>query len=348
MLKLLSLLFAFCYADLIDWQSAKTLGQYLPRDPRNGSPFEPSGVHFLDGMMAMLVVNDQKEIAVIDRDGNILKHCTDIPVDLEGITVIPDGGRVIVVDELHNTFVEVSLVTCSIIKTYTTNESSSTELASGYESATFIENAGVLATAIQDVGDILFYELPSEGTVAKRVWDTVRLDCGTSHCGVDLSGMWWDNVRHELNVLYDTGKVLKIFDSAFKLNETYTMLGDNNEGIAFSHKTCEMYLARDKAGGKQAPTDETLVIFSNWSRCERKGNNVTVDIGEPPVDVSNDEPSPNLCSGVTCSFPLLCDCSIGKCCLATTMPCNSNDECCSNKCSGRKCKGPATDLSCHN
>jgi hypothetical protein len=214
------------------------------RDIGGGLPsgFEPSGAAWQTRTKRLLVVSDEGMIAAMDAEGGSL-HTWTLAGDLEGICVAdPATDLVYVAVERPPEIVEYNLAEGRVVRVFPfpgfEDGAPHQKKNKGPEALTFVADpsdseGGVFWAGIQADGTVRALSLPLRSNpngVAAR--ELRRFAPRPGH--TDLSGLDWDPVSGKIWAVYDKDDLVAILDKDGRVEETRTLPGDAQEGIALA------------------------------------------------------------------------------------------------------------------
>lgn len=214
------------------------------RDIGGGLPpgFEPSGAVWQTRTERLLVVSDEGTIAEMDAEGGSLRTWT-LAGDLEGICVAdPATDLVYVAVERPPAIVEYDLARGRAVRVFPFPgfEVGATQKKKnkGPEALTFVADpsdpeGGDFWAGIQADGSIRVLSLPLRSRPNDLVAREIRRFVPRpGHA--DLSGLDWDPASGKIWAVYDKDDLVVVLDQSGQVQETRTLPGEAQEGIALA------------------------------------------------------------------------------------------------------------------
>ena len=223
----------------------------------------PSGIVYHSERRTLFVVGDKGDICEIRKDGALVKGERIRYADFEGITYDPSSGLLYIAIEGEEKIIEVSPDDLKVLREFEINRTfrGSTVLKAGgdgIEALTFVPDSnhpegGTFYTANQgfDLGNkedpsaIFELEVPLKSGSSRggRAWIIRSISLNA----IDLSGLYHDQGSDHLYVISGVGNTLFELTRDGDILATYTLPGDNQEGIAVDENGF-LYIAQDSGG----------------------------------------------------------------------------------------------------
>jgi uncharacterized protein YjiK len=223
----------------------------------------PSGIVYHSERRTLFVVGDKGDICEIQRAGMLVKGERIRHADFEGITYDPSSGLLYIAIEGEEKIIEVNPDDFEVLREFEINRTfrGSTVLkagGNGIEALTFVPNSnhpegGTFYIANQgfDLGNeedpsaIFELYVPLKGGSSRggRAWIIRSISLNA----IDLSGLYYNRVSDHLYVISGVGNTLFELTRDGDILATYTLPGDNQEGIAVDENGF-LYIAQDSGG----------------------------------------------------------------------------------------------------
>ncbi|MBW1691412.1 MAG: SdiA-regulated domain-containing protein [Deltaproteobacteria bacterium] len=222
----------------------------------------PSGIVYHSERQTLFVVGDKGDICEIQRDGALVKRKKIRHADFEGITLDPSSGLLYIAIEGEEKIIEVDPADFRVLREFEIDRTfrGSTVLKAGGngiealafvpdsthpEGGTFyIANQGFDLGNKRDPSAIFEAYVPlKSGPSQGRAW-IIR---GISLNAIDLSGLYHDQGSGYLYVISGVGNTLFELTRDGDISATYTLPGDNQEGITLDEDGF-LYIAQDSGG----------------------------------------------------------------------------------------------------
>lgn len=223
----------------------------------------PSGIVYHSERRTLFVVGDKGDICEIQMDGALVKGERIRDADFEGITHVPSSGLLYIAIEGEEKIIEVNPDDFRVLREFEINRTfrGSTVLKAGgdgIEAITFVPNSN------QPEGGTFYitnqgFDLGNKEDPSAIFELEVPLKSGPSRGGragiirsislnaVDLSGLYHDQGSDHLYVISGVGNSLFELTRDGDILATYTLPGDNQEGIAVDENGF-IYIAQDSGG----------------------------------------------------------------------------------------------------
>jgi len=222
----------------------------------------PSGIVYHQERRSLFVVGDRGDICEITRDGDVIKRKKIRNADFEGITYNPSSGLLYIAVEGEENIIEIDPADFRVLREYSIDRAfkGTTVLKAGgdgVEAITFVPNShrpegGTFYIANQgfdledteDPSAIFELHLPLQG---RSSGGRARIIRGISFNAIDLSGLSYDRLNGRLYAISGVWNTLFEITMEGVILETYTLPGDNQEGIAVDERGI-LYIAQDSGG----------------------------------------------------------------------------------------------------
>jgi spore germination protein YaaH/lysophospholipase L1-like esterase/uncharacterized protein YjiK len=223
---------------------------------------EPSGIVFHTQRQTLFVIGDGGDICEITTEGELIKEAHIRNADFEGITFNPATGLLYIAIEGEEKIIEVNPDNFAVNREYPINRifNGKTVLKAGgqgLEAITFVPdqynseggtfyvaNQGFDLNNTEDPSAIFEIEIP---LTTNPFSTTVNIKKQFSIGVIDLSGLYYNTTNKSIYIISDaTDSMHKITRSGIVL-KTYTLPGDNQEGITFDNNGYT-YIAQDSGG----------------------------------------------------------------------------------------------------
>jgi len=221
---------------------------------------EPSGICIHPSRKTLFVVSDDGLVFELTMQGALVSR-TEVPGDLEGITVDPSTGLLYIVVEGEDIILEYDPVGRAVTRRFPVNraygrnkqflQKQVDSYDNGLESLVFVPRArhregGTFFAGNQwDPPCVLEILVPLKSSRAPeaeaRILRVLPLKID------DPSGMYYDPVRKRLNIVCDADNVLVESTLQGRLVRSYAFPGDNQEGLCRDEEGY-LYIAQDSGG----------------------------------------------------------------------------------------------------
>ena len=221
---------------------------------------EPSGICFHPGRRTLYVVSDDGQVFEITKQGALVSR-TEVPGDLEGITVEPSTGLLYIVVEGEDVILEFDPNTRSVTRRFPINRRYGRDpqflqkqvkaYDNGIESLVFVPQArhregGTFYAGNQwDPPCVLELLVPLKSSRKAEAEAEIlrvlplKID--------DPSGMYYDPSTRLLNIVCDADNILVEATLAGRVVRRYAFPGDNQEGLCRDDEGY-LYIAQDSGG----------------------------------------------------------------------------------------------------
>ena len=223
----------------------------------------PSGIVYHYERRTLFVVGDKGDICEIQKDGVLVKGKRIRHADFEGITYDPSSGLLYIAIEGEEKIIEVNPDDFRVLREFEINRTFRGSVVlkaggDGIEALTFVPNAhhhegGTFYITNQG------FDLENKEDPSAIFEVDVPLKSGPSRGGragiirsislnaIDLSGLYHDQGSDHLYVISGVGNGLFELTRDGDILATYTLPGDNQEGIAMDEDGF-LYIAQDSGG----------------------------------------------------------------------------------------------------
>jgi hypothetical protein len=220
--------------------------------------YEPSGAVWHYGLQQLILVGDDGDVTIMDRDGNNAQ--TQSPGgDLEGVTIVDRQGDLIYLMQEH----PAKIIEYSIEDKKVTGKSWDIQDDLGYSNSKYgaeaitylpegyhqfpIEN-GVFAIGLQENGKIYFFDINLDVSNNFELLGSILPD---SSIIFDISGLDFNIESNTLYAIYDGYNILlelQLENNEWEVKESIQLTGSNQEGITLeptSSSYGSIYIAQD-------------------------------------------------------------------------------------------------------
>lgn len=221
--------------------------------PKGNLParFEPSGIAWHPRLKKLIVVSDDGEVCMMNRDGSDIqiavldKHRK---TDLEAITLANAQTDLIYIGtENPNTIIEWNVVTHKIIRRFNLEHIVPPAGNMGIEAIAFVPDknhpeGGIFYVGYQKTGEIYRIELTIQSSATAT--DSKLLDHFIPLPGkTDLAGLTWDTPNQFLYGVWDKKNTLCQMDRNGKVLHQWKIPGKDQEGIVLIND--DLFVAQD-------------------------------------------------------------------------------------------------------
>jgi hypothetical protein len=215
--------------------------------------YEPSGAVWHERLELLFIVSDEGYITSLTKTDQVISEWY-IGGDLEGITVAdPETDLIYIGVENPDSIIEFDIHSGTATRTFLLTSIMTGASNQGLEALTFYpdegsEEGGYFFAGLQADGYVYVFELPLLTSDTSTSISFERSFAPVAY--TDLSGMHYDVTHDILYLVYDGYNKLVSYSMIDDTFESWTLLGDNQEGFTIDDE-CSMYVSEDDGNVKR-------------------------------------------------------------------------------------------------